>query len=252
MHTDEASPCGITDTFSKVMIFHHAGNVQVLKNNLVKFPNQLKAGLMKEIKALSLDLQMLFGEQGDRFASAMAAFCATAYLSLCRLQSLLSLPQQLRIINHFACRKGGKSRDPNINANPVASPGKETRLIFLYCENNVPSVSLMLDGTGLYLAVHLTMLKDFDFSNFRQMQVLPFNSERAFHLRKSKGVENFFVFEAWITRRLTSFDPAKESVKGFAQFTKRILKHLGIYACKVFTADFDFWKLNRLGVIIDR
>src|SRR5688572_17851984 len=120
-YAQKSSPTRITDAFGEMMIFHQAFDVQVFNPDFIEAFDQVETGFVKEILALTLDLQMLFGEKFYRFTTTGRAFLSTAHLTLCGLQSFLSLTQPFEVLNgRLLGRKSGKVFYTNINTNTFA------------------------------------------------------------------------------------------------------------------------------------
>src|SRR2546427_9868513 len=74
---EKRAPTGITDGFGKMVIFHHATDVQVLNDDMVIMSSVRLGRLEAKITALTRNLEMGFGDVLGRFPASVAAFLAT-------------------------------------------------------------------------------------------------------------------------------------------------------------------------------
>lgn len=250
-YLDEGSPTRVAYTFGKVMVFHHAANVQIFNRYLVIVADDFKSRLVVKILALIRYLLMLAREQRNRLASATAPLVASAYLALRGLQSLLCNAQVLWVFYHFAVAQSRKVLDANIDPASIAGLWDESALAFFDSKDRVPTISLAFDRAGFNLAFNRAMLDDFDLADFRQVKPFAFDLKGAFGLRKGETVKPCASLESWITRLVTGFHSAKESVKGPTQSAQGVLQDLGIDPCDVGPQFFDLWELKALLMEVD-
>ena len=206
--SEESSPRRVTDASGKVMILHHASDVEVFKNRLVKLPDKLKARLVKEIEPLAFDLQVLSGERLHRLLPARTAPLAPRHFALCGFQATFSGFQAAWILNHFARRERGEVLQANVNANVVAGLRDEARMILFDREHGVVAVGFALDCDGLNRPFNLAREMQPDAPDLRQVQLSALKFPSA--LRVSERIVAAARAEARIARFLARFDPAKE------------------------------------------
>src|SRR5215468_4299846 len=82
------------------------------------------------------------------------------------------------------------------------------------------------------------------------MKLVAFKPEPA--LRVGEGIEARGRFEPRIARLFSSLQASKESVESFLNPAKSVLKNLAMNLAQIFTNLLDLWKLDGLGVIVDR
>ncbi len=251
VNRQKGSPGCITDAFGKMMILHHALDIQVFKDCLVKLPHQVQTRFVKEIQSLSLDLQMLLRQQNNGLSPAGASLVRSARnLTLRGLNSALGLTKQLRIFDYFTSRKSGKILNPNINASDISGFREPAGLILFDGEDDEPSIGFALDRAGLDRAFNRAAQADSATTNLRQIQLIAFQPEAGLGI--AEGTEECLAFESWKAWCSPMLDTLKEGIKGLPQPLQRVLKHLAVDICYIFAHLLDCGKLKGLFVVVNR
>jgi hypothetical protein len=249
----ELTPPGVTDAFGQMMISHHPFDVQIFDGDRVELPHDLERRLVMEIRPLPSYLLMLLLMQFDGLAPAITSLVRTARDSaLSGLEFFFRRPVALRILNRLARRKSGEVFNPDIDSNRVSRLREEAGLVFFDGEDDIPTVCFSLNRAGFDCPFHPTGEANAARADFGQMELVAFEPETAFHLRKGKTVEAVFPLEARIPRIFSRFYATKEGVESLAQSPQSVLKNLGVDPGNVLSNVFDFWKLDGLSMVIDR
>ena len=87
----ELAPASILDGLGKVVILEHVGRLQVFVIDGVVLLDKYQRGLLVEISALTLHLEVLLGQQPHSFAPAVASLFAPRDATLRHLEPTLGL-----------------------------------------------------------------------------------------------------------------------------------------------------------------
>ena len=115
-NVEKLAPTGVHDTFSKVMIFHHIGDLKVFDGNMVIVVSILLSCLEMEVSSLTANLEMRLGDVLGGFASAMRTLLPSAQRTLLAPQGGLTLAIVARISNSLPLRVRQEGFESHINA----------------------------------------------------------------------------------------------------------------------------------------
>lgn len=239
-------PCRITDGFGKVMVLHHALNVQIFNANIVKLSNDLISKFVKEIPALIGYSLMFASKYTSGFVTIRAAQFLLAYLALRYLQLPFRPAQIFRIFYYLASRERSEVFNANIYAYTLAGSRDIRRVVFFNRKDTKPAIHLPLDCHSLDFTFNLTRQPQPDRTNFTEIEFVAFKFPAA--LWKGETVITRRGFEARQSHFIRAlFDSPKEILKSSFEPLQHILQYLRMYLSNVGTDGFDGGQFKALG-----
>lgn len=247
----KGSPARITDAFRKLMVLHHPLDVQILNRNVVKLPDDIQSGLVVKVRALALNLLMFPGKKFDGFSPPVTPLIGSAGdPALSRLQLPLGGSVVFRVLDYFARRERGEVLNANVNPDAIAGLRNISALVLFDNKDHVPAVGFALDRAGLDDSLDRTRETDTNGADLAQVELVSCEPETA--LRVGERVVSRRRLESRRARFFPLRHSAKERIKGLADASKHVLRHLRVNGVKVFANGLDLRQLNGLRVIVDR
>lgn len=238
---EERAPGGVGDGFGKVMVFHHAGNRQVLNGNQVILLGVLPGRFKMEITSLPCDLEMGQGRATSSLASSLASLRATGDQALFAPECRLTLAIVARILAGSAFGVGQEGLESHIQANirMVACREKMFGLWLGFTDNQSIPVSICpIDQvTGLGDAFDRAMQLDLEGTAqlLGNRQMLPIRGKReiGFVLAQLNGMPAIGLLETGESARFTQFSAGKEA---FECLIQAVCQHLDSRGRDMFAA----------------
>ena len=113
---EECAPRGVENTLRHMVIFHHVRDLKVFNGNDLILISVVLCDLEVMITALSVDLQVGFGDVSGGFLAATTALLATTHLPLLTPERFLRGAIEARIVDGLAFTIGKKDFQAHINA----------------------------------------------------------------------------------------------------------------------------------------
>ena len=250
---NELTPTGIMNVFRQTMILDHVLDGQIFKFNRIELFDKFVCFFEAKIKTLALYFSMLSRKKPDRLTSIRPFLPGSpGHSSLRCFQFALSVLDESLVFNSFAGRKSCKRLDAYIDSNCFTRCGQMQDLLLIGSKNHIPTVDLSFNRAGLDGSFDWTAQANTDRADFREIQLVSFETECALHLRESEAIESGLTLEAWVAGLFTVLHSTEEGVKSLAKFAKRVLQNLSVYFRDIFTNGFDYRELDGLRVVVER
>src|SRR5690348_6827317 len=94
----------------------------------------------------------------------------------------MGLPKEPGVVYHITVGVGHEVLKPHVYPDGKIGVGQFPLCLYLAGKDYIPAISLSLDGAGLDLALHRSMLQDADVSNLGKDDFPIFNPDRWFLL----------------------------------------------------------------------
>jgi hypothetical protein len=239
----EHTPTTISYAFGKMLVPHHAFDIQVLNIDCLIGCYIRVRCLMQKIFALGRNLLMSFGNKYPCFSPTIRSFLLTGKTSLSAPQKFLGVSEVLRILNLMPIGINRKGFQANVNANFSGSLGEDTLGHIVAREGDKPSPgSTHTDGYRLDVTFYRTAEKELESSNVFYTEISSFKIPA--RLLEGEGVVSIISFEPRKTGpTFTLPDSAIECFKRFIQSLQNILKALGTHS---FEFRIRFLKIDKL------
>lgn len=249
-YREESSPTSVRNAFGKMMILDHAFDIQFFSRDVVKLSDEFETRFVRQVQPLTLNFQVLFGQQARGLTAVVAAALLPTHVSLRGLQPFFSLAQMLRVRNLLACRERGEVLNANVHADTRARLWDVAALVTFNAKADIPAVNLALECDRLNRAFNGAREAQVTTTDFRERQLVAREFPAA--LRKGERIITILVSEARIAGFLSGFDSAEETVKGFLHALQCVLQDLTVNRCDIGTLLLDFRQLVGLVVVVER
>jgi len=247
---EEHSPSRIADRLGK----HPASqplDIQVLNGNKAVVICYLPTDLVVKVGPLVPDMSVSLLEQPDGLASAVTAFLASGYASLCNPECCLAIPVVTRVLYQLTIGKSCERRESYIYPDSTGQRFSR-RNIHDHAEIGVPLTSLALESQCLNLADNRPVHLQLDETDTLQLEPARI-SEVAAISPSGEGVtvKTVPALEPGIAGLLSSLHTSEERPEGLIDTPEHVLASREVGKAKVACIPYLF-KLVGLVIVVAR
>ncbi len=232
------------------MVFHHASDIQLLKDYQCISNSEVMRELMREVFSLICDSLMNASYYLALLPILIRTFIEGREFALCFGKVLFLHSKELRVINLSSVRQCAVGLYTYIHAYSLALMRLWIDYLF-YCEAGKPFArGTARDSQSFDSTLNRAMEFDFDAADFRKSKLA------ILYCKSRLRIGEAIIARAGAESRKSGFallasDSAKERIESLIKSLENILQYLRMHRVPLRSNSFDFWKLVLLLFVRD-